>query len=101
MPFQPESNASNAALAAATLPFCSAATVLTRVGRTALMLVTSKRSAAGADFAAATGLFTAGAFEPAAWDAVETVAVIDRTTTSRLVSFIGRAPSLASCARGT
>ena len=43
-PFQPESKASNAPLAAATSGFFRAAIVLTKVGRTALMLVSSKRS---------------------------------------------------------
>src|SRR5579883_327660 len=52
MPFQAESYASKAVLAPAMSRRCSAATVSASVGRTALMLVTSKRSPAFAASAA-------------------------------------------------
>src|SRR5215831_17683719 len=48
MPFHAESYSPKASFAAFGLFFCSASTVFTSVGRTALMLVTSKRSAARA-----------------------------------------------------
>src|SRR6185295_11867489 len=48
MPFHAESKSPNASFAAFGLFFCSASTVRTSVGLTALMLATSKRSAATA-----------------------------------------------------